>query len=477
MTAPMPAGVRIVPDADTTTFDAHSLIGGTPRRVMRLSTAGQAAWAELLRGPVRSTAAGILARRLTDGGLAHPHPGAEPGAIDVTVVIPARDRPMMLDRCLEAVGGRQRVVVVDDGSLDPDAIAGVARRHDARLIARETTGGPAVARNDGLLDIRTELVAFLDSDCIPPPGWVEQLAAHFSDPLVAAVAPRVIPASRRAHSYLATCGNLDLGDRAARVLPGGRVAYLPTAALVVRRTALAAVSRDGNAFDPALRYGEDVDLIWRLHAAGWRVRYDPSVEVRHDEPTKWRERLARRFNYGTSAASLAQRHPGALAPLVLHPWPTLAVAGLLTRRPVPAFSGLAMTALAARRALDRADISDLGARQMTTASITRTWRGIGRYATQFGAPAVVAALVVGGEARGLSRWSRRLAAASVLVGPPLSSWLEDHRSVNPLRFVAGQVADDVAYGTGVYAGCLRHRTLAPLLPVVVRSAGQRRAAG
>ena len=48
---------------------------------------------------------------------------------------------------------------------------------------------------------------------------------------------------------------------------------MPTAALVVRR----AVLEDG--LDTALRYGEDVDLVWRLHDAGWRVRYDPAVVV------------------------------------------------------------------------------------------------------------------------------------------------------------------------------------------------------
>ena len=78
--------------------------------------------------------------------------------------------------------------------------------------------------------------------------------------------------------------------------PGSRVSYVPTAALLVRRSALDSVAIDDAAipapghlagpgplssrgvFDPALRYGEDVDLIWRLHDAGWRVRYEPSVQ-------------------------------------------------------------------------------------------------------------------------------------------------------------------------------------------------------
>ena len=51
------------------------------------------------------------------------------------------------------------------------------------------------------------------------------------------------------------------------------------AALLVRRTALAAVS----GFDKRIfLYCEDVDLSWRLHRAGWHLRYVPSACVRHD---------------------------------------------------------------------------------------------------------------------------------------------------------------------------------------------------
>src|SRR6202042_198602 len=123
---------------------------------------------------------------------------------------------------------------------------------------------------------------------------------------------------------------LDLGDRAARVAPMTRVAYVPTAALLVRRAAL------GGGFDESLRYGEDVDLVWRLIEAGWRVRYDPGVRVGHAEPPSRPELLRRRFQHGRSAAPLPRRHPGAVAPLVLQPWPTITMAALLGRRPATA---------------------------------------------------------------------------------------------------------------------------------------------
>ena len=72
--APLPAGFSIVFDPQTQFVGADVLFGGSPPRLLRLNAAGQRALAELRRGPVCSAAAGKLARRLTDTGMAHPRP-------------------------------------------------------------------------------------------------------------------------------------------------------------------------------------------------------------------------------------------------------------------------------------------------------------------------------------------------------------------------------------------------------------------
>ncbi len=85
---------------------------------------------------------------------------------------------------------------------------------------------------------------------------------------------------------------------------------------------------------------EDVDLVWRVLAAGWRVRYEPASVVRHDHRTTLGPWLRRKAYYGTGAALLADRHGSDVAPLVLNPWTAaLAVSVLAQRRwslPAPA---------------------------------------------------------------------------------------------------------------------------------------------
>jgi mycofactocin system glycosyltransferase len=411
----------------------------------------------------------MLARRLTDAGLAHPRPPHQRGAPDVTVIIPARDRAAMLARTLDALGGRYPVVVVDDGSRAPAAVAGVAAARGATLV-RQPNSGPGAARNTGLAGVTSELVAFLDSDCEPGPGWIEMLAGHFADPLVGAVAPRITapPADSAAGPSGVASRSLDLGDREARVAPATRVSYVPTAALLARRSALADVSRDRAVFDPALRYGEDVDLIWRLHNAGWRVRYEPAVQVPHHEPATWAGLLARRFRYGTSAGPLAVRHPDAMAPLALQAWPAVTVGGLLARKPVIAGAGFAAAVLTVSATLRHAGVPTRGLVPATVTATRQTWLGIGRYLTQFAAPLLVAAIARPGGGTAARRWGRRTAAASLLLGPPLVTWASRRPGIGPAPFALAQIADDVCYGAGVWTGAILAGTAVPVRPVLVR---------
>lgn len=352
-----------------------------------------------------------LQPRLLDAGAVHPAPDPLP-LDDVTVVVPVRDRAEELARCLASLGDLD-VLVVDDGS----AVAPVAPR-----VVTRANGGPAAARNTAIPLLDRDFVAFVDSDVTVTREQLERLRGHFADPAVVAVAPRVVGGVR---------SPLDLGRHPAAVRPGTAVAYVPTACLLVRRSALVP-------FDEDLRYGEDVDLVWRLVAAGGVVRYDPSVVVPHEEPTRLVDRLVRRYGYGTSAAPLAHRHPRALTHLVLPPWPTAVLVLLRICPPVGALAAAALVVRTQRQVKDPVLAARVSAR-----GLVRTALGIGR----------AAALA------GPLSWSR-----PALVALPLLADWQDRRTGDPVSFVAVGLLDQAAYGAGVVAGCVRHRTVAPLVP-------------
>src|SRR5262249_60539379 len=122
--------------------------------------------------------------------------------------------------------------------------------------------------------------------------------------------------------------------------------------------------------------------------------------------------------------------------------------------------------LAMRATLHRAGLPTRGVVPAMLTATRQTWLGMGRYACQCGVPVLAAALVVPGGTGRSRRWARRAAATSLLLGPPLAAWSARHRSLDPVRYVLGHLADDVAYGTGVWVGALRARNTAPVRPVI-----------
>ncbi len=459
----LPEGVHLDLDPSVRNFAGGTVLtGGFPGRLVALSRNGAASLARLTGDRPLSEADRRLGRHLVSAGLAHPRIGTGPTGLDrrLTVVVPVRDRVAQLDRCLAALGGEVPVVVVDDGSHDRAAVAAVCAARGARLLRREESGGPGAARNAALDVVDSELVALVDSDCTVAPGWLDPLIGMFDDPALGAVAPRVRPRfggpSRSALARFAAARSpLDMGSARGEVGPGRKVRYVPTAALILRRSAI-------GRFDPALEVGEDVDLVWRMVDAGWHVRLEPAAMVWHDEPTTWTAWLRRRFRYGTSAGPLARRHPGRLAPVELRAWPSAAVAAGLGRRPWATAGLVLASALLTARQVRGHGIPFARTVRWSAASAGWTLVGAGRALTLVAGPL----LPLAGLAAARRRPSQAATWALVALAPPLVDWWQKRPALDPLRWSAAWLADDLAYGAGVWAGCLRSRSAGPLLPVL-----------
>jgi hypothetical protein len=95
-------------------------------------------------------------------------------------------------------------------------------------------------------------------------------------------------------------------------------------------------------------------------------------------------------------------------------------------------------------------------------SVNATWRtvvGLSTAATTLALPALLAGLAVR---------RTRPAAAVLLVAAPLAQFAALRPALDPIRWLAASIADDAAYGAGVWHGSLRHRTAGPLCPRIAR---------
>jgi mycofactocin system glycosyltransferase len=449
--------------------DGRTLLGGSPMRLLRLSEHAANLLAGLRAGAAAETrAARRLARRLCEAGLAHPlPPPGGPGAGDVTCAVAVRDDPDGLATLLASLETHQPppgdAIIAEDGSRDPRAIADVARRAGARLIQRDIARGPAAARNEASQVTGSPIVAFVDADIEVTAGWLEPLLAHFADPAVAAVAPRVRAPAQGGTTldrFERHCSPLDMGSLASPVGPRRRVRYVPSAALLFRRDALEELA----GFDEDLRLGEDVDLIWRTVAAGWTVRYEPSVVVHHRNRPNWAALGRRRFGYGTSAAALAARHPGDAVPLEIAPWSLAAWLALVVggRRGVP--TAASITARRVRRLNEslagRAEASIANSVHLVLRSHAASGRRAATAMRRTWLPLLLAATAW--------TWGRRLAVAALVV-EPLVSWARGRPSLGPVRWILATLFSDAAYCAGVWRGALAARSAAALRPRLNRT--------
>lgn len=191
----------------------------------------------------------------------------------VSVIVPTLNSPI-LDEVITAVlrqdgwQGDDEVVVIgkDEHKLCPDDPA----------VALIDTGRPvdaSTARNLGLQAAQGDLLIFLDSDCIPLPGWLcEHRAAQVAGHPV--VGGGVLP---QGDDYWHLVYNLTMFHEVFSTAAPGPRPFLPTLNLAVARRVLERVG----GLDPTLPYSHDVDWTTRMRLAGYTPYFWPQATVRH----------------------------------------------------------------------------------------------------------------------------------------------------------------------------------------------------
>lgn len=190
----------------------------------------------------------------------------------ISLVIPAYNEEAYLPACLDAVmrnvaGKAHEIIVVDNNSTD--RTKQVVERYPAVRYVFEPHKGITRARQRGLLSATGDIVAYVDADTLPPPGWIEQIARHFE-----------------ADSNLACLSGpysfYDLSGIRDRISTGWFITARPLYALtgymmvggnfaIPRET----LRRMGGFDDSIEFYGEDADIAKRAKKYG-KVLFSPS---------------------------------------------------------------------------------------------------------------------------------------------------------------------------------------------------------
>lgn len=216
-----------------------------------------------------------------------------------SVVVCTRNRPEVLNRCLEALAQvaypQFEVLVVDNAPEDSRAQAAAQRWGVGYLV--EPVAGLSRARNAGARACSSEIVAFTDDDAVPDREWLSMLAAEFRDPGVTVVTGRILSLFGCSGGYTGDFGPTRISlDRTnplwfemacfGGIGDGGNMAF--------RRRAFDAWS----GFDERLGRGtflsdgEEHRAFAHLIERGCKAVYTPEAVVCHPIPETWEERRA-----------------------------------------------------------------------------------------------------------------------------------------------------------------------------------------
>ncbi|MDQ7028364.1 MAG: glycosyltransferase family 2 protein [Ardenticatenia bacterium] len=210
----------------------------------------------------------------------------------VSVVIPSWNGRHHLETCLPALFRQTytpfEVIVVDNGSQDGTLTWLSTKWPHVRLVALRHNYGVARAFNEGLKAARGALVALLNNDTEPEPGWLAALVAalqRHSGAGMVACKIRVWDDRVRLHAagdFYTLSGRP--GNRGVWEVDRGQYdqeedVFGPCGAAALYRREL---FDDIGLFDERFgSYLEDVDVAWRAQRAGWRCVYTPQAIVYH----------------------------------------------------------------------------------------------------------------------------------------------------------------------------------------------------
>ncbi len=191
----------------------------------------------------------------------------------VSIIIPSLNSPI-IDKVvyeIEAQSGAE--LIAEIVVVGKDEMELLRPREHVRLIDTGKPVPPGTARNIGIRETTADLLIFLDSDCVPQPGWLAaHLAAHEAGHTV--VGGGVLP---NGENYWSLSYNLTMFHAYLSMAVPSTRDFLPTLNLSVARR----VIDDVGLLDESLPRSQDLDWTVRMKKAGFQPYFWPEAAIQH----------------------------------------------------------------------------------------------------------------------------------------------------------------------------------------------------
>ncbi|HNW60094.1 MAG TPA: glycosyltransferase [bacterium] len=234
--------------------------------------------------------------------------------VELSVIIPARDRLDVLRRVLAALAAQEldphrfEVLVIDDGGGDGTLayLQGRAAALPFAMVTLQGRGeGAAAARNLAAAASRGRVLLFLDADTIPAaPLLAAHLALHPRGAAPACHMGRIEMSDELRQPGQARWHELELrADDPASGEIGFRRYRTANTSMPHR------IFAASGGFDERLQAAEDLELAYRLARRGLRFYYHPEIIAVHHHPLSLAEYYGKGRLYGQAVARWLAAHP------------------------------------------------------------------------------------------------------------------------------------------------------------------------
>ena len=215
---------------------------------------------------------------------------------NISVIVCTRDRPQQLYRCLhsltELASPPLEILVVDNAPTSNETRTVVEKFPQVKYIL-EPEPGLSVARNTGIDRARGDIIAFTDDDLEVHPYWLAGLQQAFSARDTMAVTGLMLPAELETAAQIYFYNQSNRWEYQPLVFDSQFFRTMQPIGVPVWRIGAGAnmafrskiFNLIGN-FDELLGAGtsgcsEDSEMWYRILAAGWKCRYEPTAVVFH----------------------------------------------------------------------------------------------------------------------------------------------------------------------------------------------------
>jgi glycosyltransferase involved in cell wall biosynthesis len=250
----------------------------------------------------------------------------------VSLVILTRDKVALLRQCIDSLLDKTsyenyEIVVVDNGSIDPETFAyfdRITKHRNVKVVRSDSPFNFSALNNAGVKHCTGEVLGFLNNDLQFTKGdWLGKMVAQAVRAEVGAVGARLLfPNNLLQHGGVI----LGIGGVAGhnhkgrpkedpgyfnRAILSQNLSAVTAACLLMRRDVFNRI----NGFDEALSVAfNDVDLCLRIRQAGFRVVYEPGAELYHHESaSRGYENTPEKFaRFEREIASMKDRWKGEL---------------------------------------------------------------------------------------------------------------------------------------------------------------------